>query len=144
MKPIIVFACLSLCVVFSLAGCSKPQELPAEAPKEAHDHASPHGGALVELAGGTIHVEFLHDEHLGTLVVHVLDGKLKPMKASEAPLLNMKSTDGPLQLVGVAASAAAGSEWSFRHDALKGHVDGASLRLSVDGKSYSPELPHAH
>lgn len=141
--PVVLF------LAIGLTGCGKKDEPPAGNPKDAHDHdqhAAPHGGELVELAGGTVHVEFVHDESAGTLTVHLLDGGMKPISVSDAPVINLKTAAGPKQLTGVAVSggAAGASQWSFKDDALKGHPEGASLRLTVAGKTYSPELPHEH
>lgn len=138
-----------LFLAIGLTGCGKKDEQPAGKPKDAHEHdqhAAPHGGELVELAGGTVHVEFVHSESAGTLMVHVLDGSMKPLKITEAPVLNLKAAGGPKQITGVAAAGgtAGASEWSFKDDALKAHPEGASLRVTIAGKTYSPELPHEH
>lgn len=149
MKSVICTMLAVFLLGFASTACSKkaePAPTPPKASNEHDEHAAPHGGELVELAGGSIHVEFIHDEAAGTLVVHLFDGAMKPIMVTEVPVLNLKTAGGPKQMSGVAATqgAAGSSQWNFRDDALKGHPEDARLRVSVAGKTYNPEVPHHH
>lgn len=149
MKTRNALATLLMLLVPVLIGCGEKHSHAPTTPDADHGHdhkAAPHGGELVALAGGTVNIEFLHDESAGTLTIHVLDGTMHAVAVAEAPVLNLKAASGPKQLTGVAKAltASGASEWSFQDEALKHHPDGVSLRITIAGKTYSPEMPHEH
>ena len=147
MNRVTLVLCLLLSVFF--VGCGKNHEHAADkSAKPAHEageHVAPHGGKIVDIAGGDAHLEFLHDERAGTVNVYVLDATLKPKSITGAPVLNVKADAGPKQLTmtAVIGAAVAGSQWSVQDDALKGHSQ-ATLRLEIDGKTYTPDVPPHH
>ena len=126
----------------ALAACG-PETAPAvDTPAAAHDHTSlaAHGGSIVELGDHVAMLEIVRDETTGTVAVYLMDAAGAALDADTPPALNVPTDDAAVQLDGVEKDGA----WTFAHEALKGHVHGARLRISVGGKSFNPELPDMH
>ncbi len=83
----------SLALALWLAGCdatksehrgdtrSTQKTLSADASEHDHAHEAeqegPHGGHLIELAGHRYHVEWLHDDTTGKVILYVLDNDMQ-------------------------------------------------------------------
>lgn len=128
--------CLVLFVSFGVVACEKK-----EGAKDSHDHAvhGPNGGDLAELGDHAAHLEVKQDEKGSQWVVYVLDADLKPMAPDAAPILNLKTDDGPKQLTSVATEES--HRFTFSDAVLGKHVDGR-FRVSVGGVEYAPDVPH--
>ena len=127
--------------LLAFAGCSDEKEPATEGDDEEHAHAAKHGGALLTLGEheGFIEVKVYHDA--GTLALWVYVGEeMKPGSLDSAPVLNMKTDNGPIQLTGKGS----GDTWTFSDQALKGEPEGARFLVALGGKSYSPEWAHSH
>jgi len=136
----------ALLMCIALAGCSPSEAPTTEGPEaqqeDVHDHTSvaTHGGAIGEIGSHDALMEVVHDEDAGVLKVWVMDAAGAALAADEAPVLNIPADGKPVQVTGVEADGA----WTFTDDALKGHPEGVRMRISVGGKPFNPELPHAH
>jgi len=111
-----------------------------EAPEE-HGHEAKWGGDLIVLGDheGFLEVKLNHDA--GMLAVWVYMGEeMKPASLDKAPILNLKTAAGPMQLTGEGED----DEWTFTDECLKGEPESARFRITVEGKSYSPEWGHQH
>jgi len=108
---------------------------------DAHAHEAPHGGTLAELGAHEGFAEFKHDESAGTVTIWVYLGEeMTATKPAEAPVLNLKTKDGPKSLT----AKAMGDAWVFTDSSLKGEPEGARFRIVVGGRTYSPEMAHDH
>jgi len=126
---------IALLLLFA-AACGKT-EAPADGHEE-HAHEPKHGGALAAVSGHELFVEAKHDEEGGVLSVWIYAGEeLEEATPDEPPVLNLGGAGGPRQVTGELSNGA----WTFR---VEGEPEGARLRLRVGGKSYTPDLPHAH
>ena len=106
-----------------------------------HAHAAKNGGVLRELGDHEGFVELKVDHDKGVVTLWVYQGEeMSEATVSEAPVLNLKTDKGPKQLTGEGT----GGVWVFRDDILKGEFESARLRLSMNGKSYTPEWTHGH
>ena len=110
-----------------------------ESPDE-HAHAAKHGGTLLEVGAhvGFLEVKLDHDKGQVTVWAY-LGEKLTDAKLGDAPRLNFKAGDKPMQLKG---TANADGSWVFSDAALKGEPEGARFRVVLGGKTYSPEWAH--
>ncbi len=144
-----VLVLLSLGLAASACGGEEspsPAAPPADATDHGHDHdRGPHGGTVLESADGKAHFEIRHDPAAGTAELHVLDADLRPRAADEAPVLQLRTSAGPVALTAAAlpGSAPPGSAWRFEGDALRTQAEGR-LRVKVDGLLYTPDFAHAH
>jgi len=108
---------------------------------DEHAHAAKHGGDLLELGAHDGFLEVLLDHANGTVTIWpYLGEEMKDVKLSKDPVLNFKSSNGPIQ---VTAELTAG-KWVFTHEALKGEPEGARFRIEMAGKKYNPTFDHAH
>ncbi len=80
----------------TVAGEMSPEEAggmapPAESGGETgHEHAAPHGGALVELGEEFAHVELVYDAATDLLTAYVLDGEAENALRVAAPQLELQ------------------------------------------------------
>lgn len=58
-----------------LCGCQSPPPPASTGSPAAHEHAAPHGGALVELGEEFAHLELVWEAATGKLSLYVLDGE---------------------------------------------------------------------
>ncbi len=106
----------------------------------AHPHEAAHGGSVIELGDHAAILEVTHDEAAGEVRIWISSDQGESLAPDGAPVLNAMEGETPTQVEGVLEDGV----WVFRHAALNDHQDGARLRLSVGGKTFSPEMPHAH
>ena len=106
-----------------------------------HAHASKHGGTPTELGAHEGFVYVKHDEKGGSVTIWIYLGEETVVtKPAEAPVLNLKTKDGPKSIT----ATQMGDAWIFTDNALKGEPEGARFRIVVGGKTYSPEMAHDH
>ena len=139
---------LSLVMIFSF-GCDPQKSAGNKNTKnneEEHGHhhheAGVHGGNILD-SGGTLHVEFVHDKDAGKVSLYILGGDGKtPQNLSSAPVVNLKTSDGPKQLktqkVGDNAAA-----YEVSDDVLKGSVDGR-IAIDFEGKRFNLDIESSH
>lgn len=137
----------------ALAGCGgKDAPKPGPAAKEAgdahgHEAKGPHGGEVAVVGDEVAHLEIVHDEKAGDLTLHVLGADVKTPKAIAAPVLNLTTKSGPVQIpfeaVGAGADGTA-AQWKARHDALKADPLDGRVRVTIDGKTHQVSLAHEH
>jgi hypothetical protein len=142
---------LLLCVALAACGGDKQQSGDGEhADHDEHDdhghgHKAVHGGVLVESSDHSMHFEIAHDAGAGLVKLWLYDGDVKPITTSEIPVVNLPLDSGPVQVKGMVPSGAKEStEWHFSHEALKGHVHGARLRVMAMDRSYMVDFPDVH
>lgn len=142
MKPALMFLIASLAL---LGACSKSESHQNQKTEASTTHAThgPHDGELIELGDHVAHLEVVHDEDAGTLVLYPLDADLKPTTLTKAPVLNLQTSAGPKQLTATARGGSQ-SEWQFKDASLKDEPEGARLRVVLGGVTYTPDLPHQH
>jgi len=110
--------------------------------EDAHAHAAKHGGTLLELGVHAGFLEVMMDHDKGSVTVWAYLGEeMKDTKPGKAPLMNFLSEGKPMQLT---ATANADGSWVFQDAALKGEPEGASFRVVLGGKNYSPAWVHSH
>jgi len=136
-------ALFPMLICAALAACGGEPAADGHAPGEdaAHEeHAAVHGGTLVELSGHAGHVEALHDAQVGTLTIWVTDAAMAVLALDDAPVLDFVAAGKPTQLTGERVDGA----WRFTGDGLKGEPEGARLRLTSGGRTWTPALAHGH
>jgi len=135
-------ALFPILICAALAACGSEPAADGRAPGEdaAHEEQAVHGGTLVELTGHAGHVEALHDAQAGTLTIWVTDTAMAELPLDEAPVLNFVADGKPTQLTGDEVDGA----WRFTGDGLEGEPEGARLRLTSGGKTWTPALAHEH
>lgn len=130
---------LALCATLALglAACGDHDHGDGHA---SHDHASEHGGVLLETSDHSMHFEVKHDTKAGLLQVWVYDGEMKAVQTG-APVIQLAEDSGGKKITGQNPSGGkTAHEWHFSDRALSSHVHGR-LRLSHDGKSFNVDLP---
>lgn len=104
---------------------------------QGHEDKPPHGGVLKEV--GDDHLELVHDAVAGSLVLYVLDGKLKAHAIPAKPLTVQVKAAGATALVPVTLTPAAreqASEFAGTAEALKGATSvEVIIRIDLDGKN---------
>ncbi len=117
-----------------------------------HEHAAPHGGALVDLGEGVghvAHVEFVLDKEIGRLTAYVLDGEAENGIRLEQESIELIVTvpgrqSSPVELAAVANELTGEvvgdtSEFSATVESLIGveSFDAEIVSLYVKGKEFS-------
>jgi len=138
------FLC-ALALAALVAGCGDGRDNDGEegCGPEGHAgaHAAKNGGVLRELGDHEGFVELKVDHGKGVVTLWVYEGEeMSEATLAEAPVLNLKTNKGPQQLTGDGM----GGVWVFKDDILKGEFESARLRMSMNGKSYTPEWTHGH
>jgi len=106
-----------------------------------HDHAAKHGGHLHELGDHEGFLEVKVDHKAGTCEVWVYLGEeMTDASLKDAPVLNLKTKDGPKQL----EATGSGAHWTFTDAALKDEPESARFVIAVGGKTYNTALDHDH
>lgn len=140
---------LSLAMIFSL-GCDSQKPANNETNKnnneEEHGHhhheAGAHGGNILD-SGGTLHVEFVHDQDAGKVSLYILGGDGKtPQNISSAPRINLKTSDGPKQLKTQKVGDNA-SHYEVSDSALKSHLHGR-IAIDFEGKRFNLDIETSH
>ena len=109
--------------------------------EDEHGHEAKHGGELIVLGEHEGFLELKVDHDAGKLSVWVSMGEeMNPATPDRAPVLNLKTADGPKQLT----AEGSGDTWTFSDEALKGEPESARFRIVVAGKSFSPEWEQDH
>ncbi len=144
MKPALMFLIASLALL-GACGKSESHQKQQQKPEASTTHAAhgPNDGELIELGDHVAHLEVVHDEDEGTILLYALDADLKPTTLTKAPVLNLQTSSGPKQLTATARGGSQ-SEWQFSDASLKGEPEGVRLRVVLDGVTYTPDLPHHH
>ena len=161
--------CLSLPIagltVLWISGCNEsgPGETttitdapPATVPHKEHAHPSegPHHGDLVELGNEEYHAEIVHGE-AGSVTVYILDSAAKVAVPIDATELTINIThDGNAKQFKLPADRDASdpegksSRFSLKDEELASDLDSADavakLAVTIEGKSYSGKISHAH
>ena len=113
--------------------------------EHGHDHAAPHGGSMVVSSDHALHFEIAHDAGAGLVKLWIYDADVKPLATSEVPVINIALEDSPVQVKGQALDGkSSATEWHFSHEALKGHVHGARLRILAQNRTYMVDFPDVH
>ena len=81
------------------------------APEDAgHGHAhevGAHGGEVLALGNGEVHVEFVLDDSLSRIDLYLLEGDcVTPLEIADAPSINARTAEGPKQIVTAPAAGA--------------------------------------
>jgi len=136
------------CVV-GIVGCGDAHHDHEDAGAEddgGHSHAEgPHGGEVVVVGEHVAHLEVLHDHAGGTLCFYVTSEDMKEQLAlDEPPQVNLKTADGPLQLVAAAIEGAEGEAQGYQAQdtVLEAECLGGQVVLVLKGKQYFVDLPH--
>jgi len=139
LERVVLLAC-------ALAACGKEEKEGGGG--HAHDELGPHGGEVLDLGNGAYHLEILHDHEGGSMRVWVLDGALKETLRVPAPVVNLVTKGGPVQLTLSAESPDAEGralEWRGAHEGLKADPWDGRIVLAIGGKTYqSPLEGEAH
>jgi hypothetical protein len=126
-----------------LAACGRKPEAPKD---DGHDHAAheaPHGGEILDLGGGAAHLEVVHDDDGGNITVYVLGADVKTPVAVEAPVVNLVTNAGPVQVPMAAIDPGAdgkASAWKGSHEGLKADPLDGGIRVKIGGKTYQSRL----
>lgn len=114
-----------------------------------NDHIKPsHGGEILEVGDHVAHIEFVHDEKHGKVVLHVLDKEGKSLGIGDAPRLNLTYEDGKkekkMQIVAKAINLKDGKSHEFEaEDKLFNSEDfEGKISIKIKGKTYRVELHH--
>jgi len=114
--------------------------------ENAHGHShleGPHGGTLLDVGDHAAHLEVIHDHENGKFVLHVFGEDMKtPLNADAAPLINIKTADGPKQIESRAVEGA--STFEAEDPGLKGDALEGQIVLAANGKRYYVPLPDQH
>jgi len=146
-------AVLSLTVLMFL-GCGDPPADPVETTSEnstaatddhGHDHGDgghddhgddhhaggPHGGIIIDLAGGDYHAELIHDSKTLTATIYILDSSAKKAAAidSEFIRMNLKHHDG-------------NEQHELKPTPEESDPEGKSSKFALTNKAMSAELDH--
>lgn len=137
----------------TVVGEMSPEEAggmaPAAETEGGHEHAAPHGGALVELGEEFAHIELVHDAASGGLTAYVLDGEAEQAVRVAVPALELEITPagGAATAASLAAKANAltgesvgdSSQFVGTVPALKGvtRFTGVVRQLTVRGQAFS-------
>jgi len=139
------------CALAALAACGRKNGDAGHDHDDAHDHpAAPHGGEILELAGGAAHLELIHDHEGGNVTVYVLGADLRTPVAVEAPIVNLVTKDGPVQFALIPVNPRPDGKsdaWKGSHEGLKSDPWDGRIRVVIDGKTYQSPLEgeaHAH
>ena len=141
---------LLLCLAIGACGGDKPSGGGEHADHNdhdegEHDHAAPHGGEMVVSSDHAMHFEIVHDDGAGLVKLWLYDADVKSATTAEIPVINIPDDAGGIQVKGVAPGGTkTSSEWHFSHEALKGHVHGARLRVLAMDRSYMVDMPDDH
>ncbi|BBM84253.1 hypothetical protein [Candidatus Uabimicrobium amorphum] len=135
---------LSLAVIFSL-GCDQQKPTSSKNNNEEehghghhHHEAGAHGGNILD-SGGTLHVEFVHDQEAGKVSLYILGGDGKtPQNISSAPRINLRTSDGPKQLKTQKVADNA-SHYEVSDSALKGDINGR-IAIDFEGKRFNLDI----
>ena len=123
-----------------LAACGKKDE----APKEEHaEHTAPHGGEILDLGGGAMHLEILHDHDGGNMTVYVLGADVKTPVVVEAPVVNLMTEKGGVTVALTAIDPQAdgkASAWKGSHEGLKADPWEGRIRVKAGDKTYQSPL----
>jgi hypothetical protein len=138
---------LSALAVLSLAACDGGKDSSTPKKEEGHSHGEhdlgPHGGELLELAGGEFHVEIMHDHDGGSMKVWVLDKDAKKTLMVRAPAINLLTKDGPVQFNLEPDSALTGELaecWKGSHSGLKTDPWNGRIKIRIGDKTYDSAL----
>lgn len=145
-------SCLFAAALF-LAGCGKSGEEggATAAPDDAelgHAHGvGAHGGEVMALGNGEVHVEFACDDSKQRVDLYLLGADAKTAVESEvAPAVNVHTTSGPKQIVTTPAGGSTPTSHFTATDPAFGdhHLEG-QLVITHAGKQYFADLvPHEH
>lgn len=103
----------------------------------------PHGGDVMAISGGLGHMEIAHDEHDGTLAVHMLAADATAaLPVEKAPVVKLGTEDGPVDLP-MTAGDAPGS-FHIKDERLAKHTISGQVEVEIAGKAYLVEIPHVH
>lgn len=81
-------------LIAGLVGCAK-KEMPSDGVvRDAHGHAAPHGGQLVELGRHAYNVELVRDAAAGKLTMYTLDGHAQNFVRSRNTVIELIATVG--------------------------------------------------
>lgn len=140
---------LSFCVCAWMAGCGSDQsQSPADLGQgtadasggHSHPSETPHGGHLIELAGGEYHAELLHDDSSHSVTVYLLDSAGEEPVGIQAAEITLQAFDDgqfvdyTLTAVDAADEQAGSSQFQTADEALGdllGHAGEFSGRLQV-------------
>lgn len=112
--------------------------------EHGHHHHEPgaHGGNILD-SGGTLHVEFVHDKDAGKVSLYILGGDGKtPQNLNSAPVVNLKTSDGPKQLKTQKVADNA-SHYEASDNVLKGSVNGR-IAIDFEGKRFNLDIETSH
>ena len=146
----------------SLANAAVPNERPltlAQAPKapeaKEHEEHGPHGGELVELGKEDYHLEVVHDDKTGTIVMYLLDSTAKksvPISSKEI-VVNVKA-DGRGKQYKIPATPQQGdpqdtaSVFSVKSKELIESIEkkgsDATVVIDIAGKQFRGKLHNDH
>lgn len=146
----------------TLASAAVPNERPltlAQAPKASeakeHEEHGPHGGELVELGKEDYHLEVVHDDKTGTIVMYLLDSTAKksvPISSKEI-VVNVKA-DGRGKQYKIPATPQQGdpkdtaSVFSVKSTELIESIEkkgsDATVVIDIAGKQFRGKLHNDH
>lgn len=141
-------------------GCSSGDTTTAPATKTSHvraDHPEkgPHQGALIELGDEEYHAELVHDEKQDTVTIYILDSAATDAVPIEMDTITIHvrgkggSQKFPLKADRIdgepeGTSSRFSSSDEKLHQAIDAKGAEARLQLTINGQSYSGDLPHDH
>ena len=158
----------SLSAFVCAAACLWAAPVAADAADAHHEHAAPHGGALVVFGDEFAHLELVVDPETGEMTAYVLDGEAERGVAVQQPSLgiDVQPEDGedgedgdrfavaltPVENVLTGETQGNTSQFAGRSDRLKGllRFRGEVRRLEVKGQRFEavpfrfPEGNEAH
>jgi hypothetical protein len=138
-------------VVASGCGDADAPKGKTEAASAVHAHPpAPHGGEILSLRGDEYHLEMIHDHSGGNVTVYVLASDAKTPVAVEAPVVNLVTKDGPVQitLTPIAPRADGKADgWRGSHEGLKADPWDGRIRVRIGDKMFQSPLEgpaHTH
>lgn len=145
-------ACL-LAILFS-SGCGGENGGEAGTPAaddpsgDGHTHeVGLHGGEVLVLGTGEVHVEFTHDDQQGRIDLYLTGADCTTaMEVADAPAVNLKTAEGPRQLATrPAGGSAPASHFEVTDPLLADHHLDGQLVIQALGKQYFAAMPdHEH
>ncbi len=114
------------------------------------DHAhtpGPHGGELMGTDDHQAYVELLFDHDAGQITLYTLkEDKESPLPLDKAPLVNIKTPDGPRQFTSRSLEEGSGPSARFevRDAALEGIEPEGQVVLALNGTEHILDIHHHH
>lgn len=118
---------------------------------QGHANVKPsHGGEILEVGAHIAHIEVVHHEKMGIIVLYTMDANGKVMSISDAPRLNLtfkvNKSEKRKQVIAKAMNLKDGKSSMFEAQDMifkSDDFDGV-VSIKINGKTYRVALHHNH